>query len=168
MTSQSPAALGWSSVSFAALRAARTAMRTVRRVRNSRSWPLSGPMRTRQKRFALMIACGSMALVATISATLAADKSRPQIAPPRGSAPAAAQAPPRELVTTYCVTCHNERLKTANLMLDRVDADDVSNSAEEWEKVIVKLRSRAMPPPGVRRPDNATYDSVATWLATEL
>jgi hypothetical protein len=66
------------------------------------------------------------------------------------------------------VTCHNERLKTGNLMLDRVDADQVSNSAEDWEKVIVKLRSRAMPPPGARRPDNATYDRVATWLETAL
>jgi mono/diheme cytochrome c family protein len=116
----------------------------------------------------MLIAGGSMVLVATISATLAADQSSTQTSPPRGSTPAAAQTPPRELVTTYCVTCHNERLKTANLMLDRVDADDVSNSAEEWEKVIVKLRSRAMPPPGVRRPDNATYDSVATWLETAL
>ena len=25
-----------------------------------------------------------------------------------------------------------------------------------------------MPPPGARRPDNATYDRVATWLETEL
>jgi mono/diheme cytochrome c family protein len=116
----------------------------------------------------MLIAGGSMALAATISATLAADQSSTQTSPPRGSTSAAAQTPPRELVTTYCVTCHNERLKTANLMLDRVDADDVSNSAEEWEKVIVKLRSRAMPPPGVRRPDNATYDTVATWLETAL
>ena len=82
--------------------------------------------------------------------------------------PAAAQTPARELVTTYCVSCHNQRLKTADLMLDRVDADQVANSAEAWEKVIVKLRSRAMPPPGARRPDNATYDRVATWLETAL
>ena len=125
-------------------------------------------MRTPQKRFALMMACGSMALAAAISATLAADQSSPQTSPPRGTTPAAAQTPARELVTTYCVSCHNQRLKTANLMLDKVDADQVSNSAEEWEKVIVKLRSRAMPPPGARRPDNATYDSVATWLETAL
>ena len=42
------------------------------------------------------------------------------------------------------------------------------NSAETWEKVIIKLRSRAMPPPGIRRPDNATYDTVADWLETEI
>jgi mono/diheme cytochrome c family protein len=125
-------------------------------------------MRTPQKPFALMIACGSMAFAATISASLAADQASPQGASPRGAATTVPQTPPRELVTTYCVGCHNERLKTANLMLDRADGDEVSNSADEWEKVIVKLRSRAMPPPGVRRPDNATYDSVATWLETAL
>src|SRR5437762_14225920 len=53
-------------------------------------------------------------------------------------------------------------------MLDKVDAERASNSAGEWEKVVVKLRSRAMPPPGARRPDNETYDKVAMWLETEL
>src|SRR5665213_436768 len=81
------------------------------------------------------------------------------------------QAPPtpaRELVTQYCVSCHNQKLRTGNLALDGADAEHVFNSAETWEKVIVKLRSRSMPPPGIRRPDNATYDSVADWLETEL
>src|SRR5439155_14901895 len=57
---------------------------------------------------------------------------------------------------------------TANLVLDKADAEQVANSAETWEKVVVKLRSRAMPPPGTRRPDNATYEAVASWLETEL
>jgi hypothetical protein len=39
---------------------------------------------------------------------------------------------------------------------------------ETWEKVVVQLRSRAMPPPASRRPDNATYDRIASWLETEL
>ena len=39
---------------------------------------------------------------------------------------------------------------------------------ETWEKVIVQLRSRAMPPPGIRRPDNATYEAAASWLEDEL
>ena len=77
-------------------------------------------------------------------------------------------APARALVTQYCVSCHNQKTNTANLKLDQVDADHVANSAETWEKVIVKLRSRSMPPPGIRRPDNATYDTVAGWLESEL
>ena len=79
--------------------------------------------------------------------------------------------PARDLVARYCVSCHNERLKTGNLRLDGIDAApvfDVFDSAETWEKVVVKLRSRAMPPPGNRRPDNATYDAAAAWLETEL
>src|SRR5262249_30905123 len=76
--------------------------------------------------------------------------------------------PVREFVTTYCISCHNDRLKTGSLTLEHADADQVFNSAETWEKVIVKLRSRSMPPVGNRRPDNATYDAVAAWLETEL
>ena len=79
-----------------------------------------------------------------------------------------ATTPARALVTSYCVTCHNTRLKTANLLLDQADAQQVSNSADTWEKVIVQLRSRAMPPSGMPRPDSATYNAVATWLETEL
>ena len=80
----------------------------------------------------------------------------------------ATATPARELVNKYCVSCHNQKLKTAGLALDGLDAEHVATSAETWEKVIVKLRSRAMPPPGIRRPDNATYDQAADWLESEL
>jgi mono/diheme cytochrome c family protein len=82
--------------------------------------------------------------------------------------PAAAATPASELVNKYCVACHNQKLKTANLALDRADSEHPANSAETWEKVIVKLRSRAMPPAGLPHPDNATYDAVAGWLETEI
>jgi hypothetical protein len=76
--------------------------------------------------------------------------------------------PARDLVNRYCVSCHNQKLKTAGLALDRTDADNPSNSQETWEKVIVKLRSRAMPPPKLPRPDNATFDKVAAYLESEI
>lgn len=82
--------------------------------------------------------------------------------------PAAPATPAAELVNKYCVSCHNQRLKSGNLTLDTADATRVANSAEAWEKVIVKLRSRAMPPPGLPRPDAATYDKVSEWLETEI
>jgi cytochrome c5 len=81
---------------------------------------------------------------------------------------AASVTPAGALVNKYCVTCHNQKLKTANLLLDRADSRNVATSAEAWEKVVVKLRSRAMPPPGMPRPDNATYDSVAGWLESQI
>ena len=67
--------------------------------------------------------------------------------------------PARELVTTYCVSCHNPKLKAGNFVINPADADNVAGSPETWEKVVVKLRSRAMPPQRSRRPD-ASHDEV--------
>ena len=50
-----------------------------------------------------------------------------------------------------------------------MDLANVTERAAVWEKVVRKLRTRGMPPAGVsRRPDQATYDSFATYLETEL
>jgi len=80
----------------------------------------------------------------------------------------AASTPVRDLVSRHCVSCHNDRTKVGGFSLEQAHALPVARSAEVWEKVAVKLRSRAMPPTGVRRPDAATYDAVASWLEGEL
>jgi len=77
-------------------------------------------------------------------------------------------APSRDLLDRYCVTCHNERLQTAELMLDRVDLTAVAANAAVLEKVVHKLRSGQMPPEGRPRPDDATIDAFATSLETAL
>jgi mono/diheme cytochrome c family protein len=74
----------------------------------------------------------------------------------------------RTVLDRYCVTCHNEKLKTAGLVLDQMDVQRVSDGAPVWEKVVRKLRTGAMPPAGLPRPDQATYDSFATYLETAL
>ena len=74
----------------------------------------------------------------------------------------------RDVLNKYCVTCHNQRLKTAGLMLDTLDPARVSMDAEVWEKVVQKLRVRAMPPQGAPRPDDAAYRDLVSWLETEL
>jgi mono/diheme cytochrome c family protein len=61
----------------------------------------------------------------------------------------------RVLLDRYCVTCHNERLKTGNLTLDTVDLGDIGAHAEVLEKVVRKLRMGQMPPEGSRRPEPA-------------
>ncbi len=73
-----------------------------------------------------------------------------------------------EIFTNYCVTCHNERLQTAGLSLDRIDLKDVSNNAEILEKVVRKLRSGQMPPEGRPRPDAVTIDEFALSLENAL
>jgi cytochrome c5 len=99
----------------------------------------------------------------------------PQTRQPEGAARAADLGRPpaqvsnsRELLNRYCTTCHNEGLKTAGLTLDRADADHVGSSVELWEKVAHKLRSGAMPPPGMPRPDKSTLEAFVTHLESEL
>jgi hypothetical protein len=90
-------------------------------------------------------------------------------ATPQPSLPSpASPTPTRALLATYCVTCHNERLKTAGLALDRLDPDRVEGAADVWEKVARKLRTHEMPPPGQRRPDPAAYAAAVIGLETAL
>ena len=81
-------------------------------------------------------------------------------------------APPvsahRDVIATYCTSCHNQRLKTAGLALDRINVDDVAGSAEIWEKVVRKVRGGLMPPAGARQPDAPTRDAFVTSIETEL
>src|SRR5579859_1596898 len=72
----------------------------------------------------------------------------------------------RKLLDQYCVTCHNQRIKTAGLMLDKMNVDHPSEGAEVWEKVVRKLRGGMMPPQGMPRPDKPTTDGFISWLET--
>jgi len=74
----------------------------------------------------------------------------------------------RALVNRYCATCHNERLHTAELMLDKANVDDVAIEPQIWEKAVKKLRAGQMPPGGAPRPDKATLSSFTTYLETSL
>src|SRR5262245_1808031 len=76
--------------------------------------------------------------------------------------------PERAFVNRNCVGCHNEKSKTGGLALDTKDLDQVAANAEVWEKVVRKLRARAMPPAGRPRPDEASYRSVISQLETTL
>ncbi len=84
------------------------------------------------------------------------------------SRPAPLSAPHSAVLNRYCATCHNEKLKTAGLMLDKMDLENVPAGAEVWEKVVRKLRTGAMPPAGMPRPEKAAYDSFAAYLETAL
>jgi mono/diheme cytochrome c family protein len=74
----------------------------------------------------------------------------------------------RALVDQYCVTCHNAKLKTANLVLEGLDLARLGDHAEVGEKVVRKLRAGLMPPTGSRRPDAATMESLISWMEGEL
>jgi hypothetical protein len=74
----------------------------------------------------------------------------------------------RALLDQYCVTCHNDRAKTANLSLQGLDLGAVGEHAELWEKVVRKLRAGVMPPPDLPRPPLPEYQGLRDWLEAEL
>ena len=76
--------------------------------------------------------------------------------------------PPRALLDKYCVTCHSDRLKTANLSLQGLDLTKVGEHADLWEKVVRKLRAGVMPPPDMPRPSLAEYEGLRDWLEAEI
>jgi cytochrome c5 len=81
---------------------------------------------------------------------------------------AATPSPQRALLDRYCVTCHNDRLKTAGLTLESIDVERVGEGARVWEKVVRKLRAGAMPPVGRSRPDPESAEALVSWLETKL
>ncbi len=74
----------------------------------------------------------------------------------------------RKLLDQYCVTCHNQRLKTAGLTLDKLDPSNVAAQPESWEKVVRKLRAGMMPPSGMPRPAAADYAALTVSLENDL
>ena len=100
-------------------------------------------------------------------------------ATPTKPAPAASHAPvaitesQTALVKQYCATCHNDRNKNnaGGLTLASFDAAKVGHDeqvAEIAEKMIKKLRSGMMPPPGARRPEGAALAQFAASMETRL
>jgi mono/diheme cytochrome c family protein len=71
-------------------------------------------------------------------------------------------------IARYCTTCHNERLRTAGLVLDPMGVARPGDQSETWEKVLRQLRAGTMPPPGAARPAQAFYERAAGYLAREL
>jgi hypothetical protein len=68
------------------------------------------------------------------------------------------------VVEEYCVRCHNERRLQGNLSLEGFDPATAHRDAPTAEKMIVKLRTGMMPPPGARRPGGDTLLTLVETL----
>jgi hypothetical protein len=101
-----------------------------------------------------------------ILAFTVSEASTPQL---RSSSPDATTEPEfRTVLNRYCVTCHNQRTKTAGLMFDTMELGRIVDDAEVWEKVVRKLRTGSMPPQGMPRPDQSDHDALIAWLEKTL
>src|SRR3954468_17928613 len=85
-----------------------------------------------------------------------------------GSSAQSAQADYGAVVMKYCVSCHNDRLKTAGLALDKANVADPSATADVWEKAIRKMRVGMMPPQNAPHPDAQTQTELIAYLTTAL
>ena len=72
------------------------------------------------------------------------------------------------MLRTYCMVCHNDRMKTGNMSLAGFDAGEAVANPALAEKMVSKLRLGMMPPPGARRPAEDLLNEVAEALETQL
>jgi len=101
----------------------------------------------------------------------ASAQQRQQVTSPPSSPVAAVVMPAansRRVLDRYCVTCHNERLKTADLRLDRLDVATPGADADVWEKVVRKVHTGTMPPPNTPQPSPEDRRALLQWLETSL
>src|SRR6476659_1332076 len=89
-------------------------------------------------------------------------------APSTVGASSTSAAAQRAVLDQYCVTCHSDKTRRANLSLEKLDLSTVGDHADLWEKVVRKLRAGVMPPPGIRRPPLAEYEGLRDWLEAEI
>jgi hypothetical protein len=113
-----------------------------------------------------LVTIGLACLVLSVCLSLHARASAQQTA---GAGPPVSSH--RRVLDRYCVTCHNQKVKTAGLMLDEADVANpgaTASTAETWEKVVRKLRTSTMPPPNMPQPSIEERTALAAWLETSL
>ena len=114
-------------------------------------------MHVRRGRLAVSIGLAGLLTAGAVGLRLDAQQGR---APTSAVGSGATSASHVALVDEYCISCHDESEKKADLALDTISFDAVDKHPDVWEKVVRKLRARQMPPIGKPRPDSATYDAV--------
>jgi hypothetical protein len=122
--------------------------------------------RARWKVHGMAAALAAIASVGAPAAQQARSASQAAQRPVVSSTPT--DAPYRALVSTYCVSCHNSKVKAGTLELDALNTQDLAAHQEEWEKVVHKLRAHQMPPQGAKQPDQAAHAAALTALETGL
>jgi hypothetical protein len=85
-------------------------------------------------------------------------------------APRSASGAPADgtFLKQYCFACHNTRVMSGGLALDTLDPADVGGHAEEWEKVVRRLRTGMMPPEGAPKPPTAVREVFTASLEAAL
>ena len=114
---------------------------------------------------------GATVLLAIVSASTLWGGAGPAVeaagvqASPRPAAPPAQDA---AFLKQYCLSCHNDRLKSGSLSLEAMNPANVEGHVEAWEKVVRKLRTGLMPPENAPRPAAAARETFVSALERRL
>lgn len=90
------------------------------------------------------------------------------LAAPVSAATTQGESQSHALLNKYCAGCHNEKLKSGGIALAGLDLSDIAANSSTLEKVLRKVHSGEMPPPGMPRPDAETASAFTGWLQDEL
>ena len=72
-------------------------------------------------------------------------------------------------VQQSCVGCHNAQLKSGDVDLQTLQGTKTfEQNRAIWEKVVDKLKTGQMPPPGVPRPPNESVVATTRWIESEF
>src|SRR5262249_53480399 len=74
----------------------------------------------------------------------------------------------RALIDENCVVCHNQKSKTAGVSLQGLNFENVGDNSALWEKVLRKVRTGQMPPPGAPRLEAPDAAALVNWLEGAL
>src|SRR5690606_41477971 len=69
----------------------------------------------------------------------------------------------RATLSRFCLDCHNDAERVADLSLEGLDLDAIGDDAADWEKVVRKLRAGMMPPADAPRPKAEARLALAEW-----
>lgn len=108
------------------------------------------------------------AVVVAVITILCSPLFLPEAEPVYSAEPEFGASQMQQVVNSYCLSCHNDTLATADFSLQQIDFSNVANHAESLEKVVKKLRAHMMPPSDMPRPPFETYELMTSWLETEL
>jgi len=136
------------------------------------------------KRFGLAILANAFVISAALGAGQGPPVDRPAAPrPPASAAKAKISAVPpsvspaqsaraaahtTELVSDYCSSCHHEGLKSGGVSLETFDAAKIAADATLGERMIKKLRTGLMPPPGAKRPEGFEAKVMVEYLEGRL
>jgi cytochrome c553 len=82
---------------------------------------------------------------------------------------ATASPTPNDTIKTFCIGCHNDKVKRGELSLASFEVSKAAQHAEVAEKIVRKLRTGLMPPrEAARKPDAATRLALAVALESAL